>query len=513
MSRTRKFLGGIGFGYANQILVMAVGLWLTPFLLHRIGQHDFGLWLVGTQLLGYLTLMDFGVVALLPRATAYATGKAGGISGALDLPQLVGQTAKLILWQLPPVIIAATAIWLAIPSEWQALSTPLGLVLAAFVIAFPLRIFAAVLQGLQDLAFLGKVTMVGWFVSTLLTIALVVFGFGLNSLAIGWVVSQLLTALFCFIRLRIRFAAVLPVRLPSLPWKEARTKLTAGFWVSVAQVAQVLVNGTDVLILGKVLGPLAVVPYVCTGKLAGVLSNQPQLLMQAAEPALSELKMAESAERIFKVCSALSQAMLILSGAVVCVVLAVNEGFVHWWVGPNQYGGILLSVLVLIGMALRHWNTTAAYAIFCFGFERRLSFTTLLDGLVTVISAIIFVRFLGPIGAPMGSIAGVVFVSLPANMSRLSTETNVSGFALLKALWPWFWRCLLVASAAAFAAARFAPNGFWSIAIESMTVMSIYLAVMSPLFFREPLGGYVRPRWNSMIGRINTSLRFRNADA
>ena len=34
------------------------GLWLTPYLLHHLDQHDFGLWLLTTQMLFYLGLMD-----------------------------------------------------------------------------------------------------------------------------------------------------------------------------------------------------------------------------------------------------------------------------------------------------------------------------------------------------------------------------------------------------------------------------------------------------------------------
>ena len=67
MSRTKRFVRGVGLGYANQVLTTLVAFWLTPFLLHRIGQHDYGLWLVGTQLMFYLALLDLGIVALLPR--------------------------------------------------------------------------------------------------------------------------------------------------------------------------------------------------------------------------------------------------------------------------------------------------------------------------------------------------------------------------------------------------------------------------------------------------------------
>ena len=70
MSRSRKFLGGLVLGYGSQAAMLVSGIWLTPLFLNHVGQHDYGLWLVGTQLLTYLTLTDFGVVALLPLETA-----------------------------------------------------------------------------------------------------------------------------------------------------------------------------------------------------------------------------------------------------------------------------------------------------------------------------------------------------------------------------------------------------------------------------------------------------------
>src|ERR1044072_8253216 len=116
MSRTNRFLSGIGFGYASQILTTLVALWLTPFLLRRIGQHDYGLWLVGTQLMFYLALLDIGVVALLPRETAFATGRAKTIEEATDLPVIIGQTVRLIVWQMPLVVLAAVIAWLLMPA-------------------------------------------------------------------------------------------------------------------------------------------------------------------------------------------------------------------------------------------------------------------------------------------------------------------------------------------------------------------------------------------------------------
>ncbi len=491
---------------------MLVGLWLTPFLLRRVGQHDYGLWLVGAQLLAYLSLMDFGIVALLPRATAYAKGRAGSIEAATDLPEIIGHTARLVFYQMPFVALAACLLWLAMPGSWGALRMPLGVVMLSFVLAFPLRIFQAVLQGLQDLAFLGKLTIASGFIGAALTVGLVFAGLSLYALALGWMVTQFMAAGACYVRLRRNFPGILPRRLPSLTWLTARGQLTQGFWVSLAQVAQVLVSGTDLLIIGKFLGPLAVVPFACTGKLVGVLANQPQILMQAAAPALSEMKMAESRQRLFQVSTALSQAMLIVSGAVVCVVLSVNQGFVNWWVGANQYGGLLLSASLLLTMLLRHWNTTAVYAIFCFGYERRISVTTLLDGVVTVGGAILFVRLFGAIGAPLGAALGVCLVSLPGNLSALARESGVRPTTLIKTLWPWFFRFVFLVAAAWTVARVFVPQTFVGIVVVVSLSASVYGIVMLPLILREPLGTYVRPRLSALRIKFRRAPLVWNAD-
>jgi O-antigen/teichoic acid export membrane protein len=506
MSRTNRFLSGIGFGYATQVLTTLVSLWLVPFLLTRVGQHDYGLWLVGTQLLFYLALLDLGVVALLPRETAFATGRAGGVVESAELPLLVGQTVRLVLWQMPLVALAAVIAWFLLPAEWQGLSQPLALVLLVFVLAFPLRIFGAVLNGLQDLGFLGCLGIVSYMVSTAATVTLVLAGWGLYALAVGWALMQLINAGASWYRLRTRFPTVLPAGMPELVWAATRGRLKSGFWVSLNQVGQVFLTGTDMLIIGKLFGPAAVVPYVCTGKLIGVLANQPQMLMAAASPALSQMRTGESRERLAGVCTALGQAMLMVSGAVVCLVLVVNQGFVGRWVGAGQYGGFWLTVALLVSMLLRHWNLTVGYILFCFGYERRLCLTALLDGCVTLCAAVVLSRRLGLIGVPLGSVVGVCLVSLTGNVSALAGANAMPVARLLRSLAPWFWRFALLALASALLARHFVPDTVPALAAVTLLVGCAYLLVMLPLTRRDPLGVYVRPRLSLVRVRFFRAL-------
>jgi len=499
-SRLRRFVGGLGLGYIHTIVTVIVGLWLTPYVLRHLGSHDYGLWLLGAQVLVYLALMDLGVVQLVPRDVAIAAGRANGDSS--ELQAIVGQTARLVLWQVLPVALMGSLVVVFLPAEWAPLRWPLALVIVAFVISFPLRMFNAVLQGLQDLAFLGSLQLAAWAAGAAITIAGVAGGLGLYSLSAGWITTQFVSAIGGWRRLVNAHGHVLPSRVPALTWSAAKQQLGTGAWISVNQVAQVLLGGTDLVVIGKLLGPEAVVPYACTGKLLTMLANQPQMFMQMALPALSELRTAASREHLFDVARSMAQVMLLLSGAIVAVVLAVNAPFVVWWVGESRFAGMGLTALLLLSMLMRHMNSTLIYTLFCFGHERRLAVTSVADGAVGLIVMLILVPWLGPYGAVLGSLTSLTLVSLPANLRALAREEGGSPVTFLDPLRPWLLR--FVPTIVAIAALTFVwrPSGLWAFAPLALAVGGLYAVVMVPVMTTPPLGTMLNARLKPWVSRV-----------
>ena len=113
-----------------------------------------------------------------------------------------------------------------------------------------------------------------------------------------------------------------------------------------------------------------------------MLANQPQLFMQMALPALSELRGSAARDRLFDVSRSMTQLMLLASGAIVAVVLVVNGPFVAWWVGRRVSAARRSRRCCLLACSARHVNVTMVYTLFCFGHERRLALTSIADGLV-----------------------------------------------------------------------------------------------------------------------------------
>lgn len=494
MSRTHRFLSGVSLGYAYLGMVTVVGLWLTPFLLGRIGTEDYGLWLVTTQILGYLHLLDLGVVALAPREIAYATGRT--LQGApQEEPALVlARFRRVVLWQLPLAAGAAAAIWWIGGYRWPELRWPLGAVMGAFAVAFPFRLYQASLQGLQDLGFLGKVQMAAWAAGTVTTVALVLLGAELGALVAGWVVTQFTSAVACVARMRTRYGRLWGQPAAPLPWSEARGLFTRAGWVSTAQIGQVFLNGSDLLVIGTILGPAAAVPYSCTGKLVSVLANHPQLLMQTAAPALAEMRTSESRARVAGVAMALVRAMLVLSGGVACLVLAANELFVSWWVGTAFYAGPWLTALLVFAMLCRHLATSLTYALFSFGHERRISLVAVGDGVLSVgiTAALATLTPLGVLSAAVGSVGGVLLVSIPFIATALARELGMGLSGLLSSQLPWLWRFLAASGAVIVLGRIIAPHGLTGLLVMVSLSVAVYGAVMLPLALQPPLGSFVR---------------------
>jgi O-antigen/teichoic acid export membrane protein len=492
MSRSRSFLGGALFAYVYQAALMLVGLWLTPFYIHTLGERDYGIWLVGLAVLNFLLLCDFGVIVVTPRDVANASGTEQAGQGAGEVARVAGQTLKVVVAQTGVIALAALGLFFLRPAQDVELRGPVGLILAVFVISYPLRLFPAVLQGLQDLQFLGQLRLTLWGISTALVVVMLLLGARFYALAGGWCVQQMGHDLVAYVRLRRSRPDLLPSRI----WRHAGPLrwrwFTRGFWVNVNQLATQLSAGSDLLIVGRAIRAATVVVYSSTSKLITVLQNQPQILASVALPGISHMKTSESRERILGATTSLTQAMLLLAGGVFCIILAVNQQFVTWWLGAHFFGGMPLTVILLLTFLLRQTDYTLAVTLFAFGHEKWLSIKALIDGAVSVAIAFLLVGHWGMPGVACGFLCGATFVSIPADFLLLKRTLDVSVSELSRPYLPYVWR-FAVAGCAALAICNWlgAPNLAHIVITTSLTGL-VYLLLVMPYVWTTPLRGYIQ---------------------
>ena len=502
MTRTRRFLDAVCLNYGNQAVVMLIGLWLTPFLLHHLGQRDYGLWLVGFQSLTYLAVLDIGIIGILPREVAYASGVESRSGEEGRIRRLIEDNAVIVLWQLPILIAALAAVALWISLFHPSLTYVFGIVLSAYALQFTLRIFQAALEGLQDFAFLGYLQMVAWLIGVGVNVLAVSAGYGLLGLAVGWSVTQLLLASACVARMYSSFRPMSPRRLRWLPFRTMAGYLRSSFWVSVAQVTQMLVKGTDVVILAHARGASSVVPYSCSSKLQMTLANQPQVILHAAQSGLTQLRASADHTRLARVIGALSQAMLMMSGAAACLILAVNGAFVSRWVGPSQYLGVWFTVVISISMLVRHLNATTVYTLFCFRKERFIAITGLCEGVGFVTLTALLVGACGPLAPAIAALLCPCITSLPWNLSMLKNCTGLSIREQLAPVLQWFLPFVVVAPVITLLSYKLAqPLYIWCAAAATLAVL-LYLLSELHVIRTSPWSAPIRDQVSKLWWRI-----------
>src|SRR5258705_10649086 len=130
---------------------------------------------------------------------------------------------------------------------------------------------------------------------------------------------------------------------------------------------------------------------------------------------------------------------------------------------------------------------------FALGDARRISYVTLADDLVSVAAGVLLVRLIGPLGAPIGGLAGVCLVSLPKNLTAVSRETHVPLGRLLSPLIGWMKRLVPLSVALASLSLVWPPATLVGITAASIVAIAACAAAAWPVIRRSSLAPHVEP--------------------
>ncbi|HEU0051931.1 MAG TPA: hypothetical protein VFQ39_02095, partial [Longimicrobium sp.] len=447
MSRTRRAGIAAVFGYLQFATSVLTGIVLLPFILARVGTDAYGVWLAFGELLAYSAMVDLGVVGVLPWLIAEADGRgdrpamrqlvAGALAFASGAAVVFSGLALLLLW-LAPNIAHVTA------AQRATVEGPLLFLLVAMAVAFPARVFYAVLIGVQDVGFTGVMSVSQVALNPLLVVSLLLAGKGLYALAAGAAMPGLFVGVISLFRLR-RIAPDL-MRGWSLPPGPVLRRLTAqglGSWT--AGLGWRMVAASNSIVLLSVAGPEAAVVYAVTAKLGDVLMQMSWQLPDAGLVGLAQLNGEGRPQRVAEVTVSLLRLVLLGAGAVACIVLAFNPSFTTLWVGPARYGGAALNAS-LAALVLAHSLGHGLYSTSAtLGTRVEVGWATLAQGAVHLGAAVLLGRWLGMPGVALAAVASTLVLAYPIGVWMVKRTTGMEHAELWRAvLGPWLARASLL---------------------------------------------------------------------
>jgi len=205
-SEKQQIVKNVGSSWFSLGINVLTGLLLSPFILHRIGDTAFGIWVLIFSITGYYGLFDLGIRSSIVRYVSKftATGDreelARLINTSLFTYSCIGIVSLLVtlvgyfeigrMFRIP-VQFLSTARWLLL------------MVGASISIGFPAGVFGGVLEGLQEYYVLNWTNVVSMLLRAALIVIAFHHGYGLLTLGLITVLVPLLASILrSFLALR-----------------------------------------------------------------------------------------------------------------------------------------------------------------------------------------------------------------------------------------------------------------------------------------------------------------------
>jgi len=426
--RKVDILKNVGSSWFSLGINIIIGFFLSPFILHSLGDAKFGLWVLIFSVTGYYGIFDLGirssVIRYISKLTAVEDreGLAKFFNTSLATYTGIGIAATLV------TLMGSHFVGSMFPIEADFLPTARWLFLIvglSVAIGFPLGIFAGILEGLQRFYLLNFTNVIALVLRAILTIMALHRGYGLLAVGAITVVLPLLSS----VARMFLVARILPI---PVGWKyvdRSVFKEMANYSgvTFVIQVAYKLRFKTDVVIIGKFVGAAAITQFSIGGRLVDYASEVVSGLAQVFLPMSSQSDATGDLNRLRKIFVAGNRACALVIFPVTAVLVILGKAVIEAWVG-RKYVAVSYPVMliVLLPTTLILAQNATPRIIYGMAKHRTLAWITSIEAVANLILSIVLVRqkgvFGGVIGDAIGTAVPLSFTALyftPRYLSRL----------------------------------------------------------------------------------------------
>jgi len=397
-----KNVGSSWFALGLNILV---GIFLSPYILHHLGDEAFGLWVLIFSITGYYGLFDLGIRSSIIRYVAKysATDEKNELNRLINTA-LFAYSAIGVVTILVTITVSsyATSIFRISGNSRQLAQWLLLIVGTAVALGFPLGVFAGILEGLQRFYVLNTNSMI----STLLRVALIVtalrHGRGLLTIAVITVSLPLLTALVnATVVLRL-----LPLRFgPQYLNRESLKRIASYSGTTfIIIVAARLRFKTDAMVIGTFVSSAAITYFTIGSRLVDYAGDVVGSLAQLFVPMSSKSDATGDLAGLRKIFVAGNRACALIILPIAAILIILGRSVIEVWVGA-RYIATSYPVLLILVVPTTLMLAQAASGRVLFGMakHRRLAMVSLMEGGANLLLSIVLARQFGMLGDAVGT--------------------------------------------------------------------------------------------------------------
>ncbi len=396
------------------VVAMLVALILTPFVLHALGQEQYGSWIFINSIAGYSGLMFLGLGKTICRYVATCFAK----KDWERLNRIINFTLFVYLGMGAIALVVAGLLILAAPCLWSwphvsLLEVRLVIAILGLNVAIGLAgsVFGGVLMGIQRFDIERSVRIVAWITRLAVTLLCLQKEWGLFTLA--WI-TLMVTVVENLGHLVFAKRLVPEMKLNWRFVKRSTFHECVAFsgYSLLDNIAHKLVYATDTVVIGIFLGPEAIVPYYIALRLCEDIRLAIEQVETVVMPRASDLDARSEPAKIRKLlvqCAGF--AFLLTCG------FFIGAGFfggklIETWIGDGFANSHLLLVILLASQLIAIPAGVLRSVLFGMGHARLPAILHTIEAVANLGLTLILIKPFGLLGVALGTVIPLVVVEL-----------------------------------------------------------------------------------------------------
>lgn len=420
MSLARTLVRNIASNWTGYAVHVAVAFFLTPYVIHSLGETRYGIWTLVVGVTGYYGLLDLGVASgmtqYLTRYLAANEIDKLNRSASTGFVVLSGIGSLVFIGSLIIAFSAASLfrIQAASPSEVTLVLAVTG---TSVAVQFMFFTYSAVFTAVQRFDLSNLIGISTRILSAGATIICLEAGYGLVGLSLVVAGTNVLDYL---IRWRVagRLLPAMKISPKLVSWESFQEVVSFGIWNSVSAGSVRLISYTDALVIAAFMPVAAVAPFAIAANLRSYFEDVFVRAGFVFFPAVTELDAQGNQAGLRQIYLRSSKYILLGSILLGSIAMFSAQDFFRLWVGsyaePEDYPSIASIFYILIVASMISVAQRVGYQVLLG--TRRVKLLALLfaaEGVCNLLITLVLVPGYGLVGVALGTlIPAILFQGL-----------------------------------------------------------------------------------------------------
>lgn len=410
--KINQLRAGVVMTYLNIGLGSIIPFIYTPIMLRLLGQSEYGLYSLANSVVGYLSLLSFGLGSTIVRYVAKYRAEGNKeqeekvvglfISMYSALALLVLIVGWVISYNVEPIFHRGLT-----KDEIEKITVLIRIMAFNTAISFPISVFGSIIMAHEKYIYRQAVNILSTIAAPCCNLIALYLGFGSIGLSIATTILQFmmlpLNAVYCFKVLQIR------PKFRRLPIQLIKELVQFSAFIFLGSVVDMLFWATDKVIIGMLASTAVVAVYNIGSSFNTMMTNISTAFSGVLTPKVTVMVTKDAHHgQLTELFIRVGRLQYLIIALALSGFIVFGKPFIILWAGLEYENAYYIALVTLIPLAIPLIQNTGLSIIVAQNKHQFRSIVYLVIAIFNVISTYLTVPYWGALGAAVCS--GVSYV-------------------------------------------------------------------------------------------------------